>query len=102
MSNDDMEDELAGDKYFNKYSLIPYTILIMVVMLDVEPEASVFKLLVGAGFFIIWTFLAGIMATIFVVLPLAKLVKQEEFIYEYFLWVPPVIGFSCFLAALYG
>lgn len=102
MTSDDMENQTAGEKYFNKYSLSPYAIAIMLVMHDVEPQADILKLIVGAGFVIIWTLLVGIMTTIFIILPIAKFLKQTEFVHKYFLWLPPIIGFGCFLLAIYG
>lgn len=98
------QSEFAGEKYYNKTALTIYCVVLGVLILDKERDLNTFELLVAIGFFVIWTYLAGL--AIFIVvkaLIAAAFAKSDidKFTTEYLPWIAPGLGFLLFTYTLY-
>ena len=95
------QDDFPGEKYYNKTTLAIYCIAIGLLLLEKEPSMSIFKLLVGTGFMVLWTHIAGL-AIYFVIKPLIGVFleksKLDEITTNYVAWIAPGIGFIFFVA----
>ena len=101
---DDKEtEEFPGEKYYNKTTLAIYCIVIGLLVIEKEPNISIFKLIVGTGFMVLWTYVAGL-AIYFTIKPLVAVFfeksKFDEVTTDYVAWIAPGIGFCLFLATM--
>jgi hypothetical protein len=101
---DKSTEDFPGEKYYNKTTLAIYFIFIGLLLLDKEPTIGVFKLVVGTGFTVLWTYIAGL-AIYFTIKPLIAVFfdksKLDSVTTDYVAWIVPGIGFCLFITMIY-
>ncbi|EPF2927879.1 hypothetical protein ACSL9C_000716 [Vibrio navarrensis] len=101
----EQQEDFKGEKYYNKTTLTIYCVVIAFLLIDIEPDISLMKLLVGIGFTVAWTYVAGAVACIALLTIINALFPKshlDKFIGDYLLWLVPASGFSFFFLAYYG
>jgi hypothetical protein len=97
-----MKSEFTGERFYNRYALALYLIIIATVIFLNEPESSVFELAVGTGFALIWTYLVGLLACFTLFIPLTMMLKKEKLFAPIIPWIIPIVGLGVFLWAIYA